>query len=64
MRIPDYKQRMEECLKKAEGAATEQSKKLWLQMAELWRQKAARGPLKLRTWSELRRVGSPPTSPQ
>lgn len=63
MRIINYQQRVEECLKKADAAQTELSKRLWLQMAELWREKAARSPLKLRTFSELKRVGSPPTSP-
>jgi len=59
----NYQQRVEECLKKAETAPTELSRRLWLQMADLWREKAARPPLKLRTFSELKHIGSPPTSP-
>jgi hypothetical protein len=63
MRNLYYQQRVEECLKKAEAAPTELSKKLWLQMADLWREKAARPPHKMRTFSDLKRIGSPPTSP-
>jgi hypothetical protein len=33
-------------------------------VADLWREKAARPPLKMRTFSELQRIGSPPTSPR
>ena len=59
MRIINYEQRVVECLKKAEAAPTELSKRLWLQMADLWREKAARPPLKPRTFRELQHVGSP-----
>jgi len=64
MRKIDYQERILECSKKAETAPTEESRRLWRQMEEFWREKARRGELKIRRFAELGSLGSPPTAPR
>jgi hypothetical protein len=63
MRKIDDQARITECAKKAVEAPNEDARRIWKQMEEFWRQKASRPELKLRSFAELRRIGSPPMSP-
>jgi hypothetical protein len=63
MRKIDYQQRISECSKKAETAPTEESRRIWRQMEEFWRENALQPKLPLRRLGELKGIGSPPIAP-
>ncbi len=62
MRKIDYQERIAECAKRAETAPNEDARRIWKRMEDFWRAKASETPQPLRTFRDLRTIGSPPTA--